>query len=125
MTETAPSPEPLFQLSTGYWAFKTLATAYELQLFARLSGTPGMTFQEFAERWEIDERPARMLLTGCASLGLLEKTGDRYHNSPLAEEYLVPGKPHHFGGLIVMLDRRLYTAWGRLTEAVRTNRPVT
>ncbi|MFF3768151.1 methyltransferase [Streptomyces sp. NPDC001922] len=125
MTEAMPSPAPLFELSTGYWAFKTLATAYELHLFARLSGTPGMTFQEFAEYCDIDERPARMLLTGCASLGLLEKTGNLYHNSPLAEAYLVPGKPHHFGGLITMLDRRLYAAWGRLTEAVRANRPVT
>ncbi|HEX3782049.1 MAG TPA: methyltransferase [Pseudonocardiaceae bacterium] len=125
MTEISPGPEPLFQLSTGYWAFKTLATAYELGLFAGMSGTSGMTFHEFAERYEIDERPARMLLTGCASLGLLDKTGDRYRNSALAEEYLVPGKPYHFGGLITMLDRRLYPAWGRLTEAVRANRPVT
>ncbi|WP_369199316.1 methyltransferase [Streptomyces sp. PU-14G] len=125
MTEAAPSPVPLFELSTGYWASKTLATAYELRLFARLSGTPGMTCREVAEHWEIDERPARMLLTGCASLGLLEKTGDRYRNSPLSEAYLVPGKPHHFGGLITMLDQRLYAAWGRLTEAVRANQPVT
>ncbi|RCG24728.1 methyltransferase domain-containing protein [Streptomyces diacarni] len=125
MTEAAPSPAPLFELSTGYWAFKTLATAYELQLFARLSGTPGMTCAEWAERCGIDARPARALLTGCASLGLLEKTGERYRNSPLSEAYLVPGKPHHFGGLLTMLDHRLYAAWGQLAEAVRTNRPVT
>ncbi|MFJ7239301.1 methyltransferase [Streptomyces olivaceus] len=124
MPETPPSPAPLFQLATSFWAFKTLAGAYELGLFARLSGTSGLTFQEFAKDVEIDQRPARMLLTGCSSLGLLEKTGDRYRNSPLAEEYLVPGRPHHFGGLLTMLDQRLYPAWGRLTEAVRANRPV-
>ena len=33
------------------------------------------------------------------------------------------GKPYHFGGWIQMLDRRLYPAWGRLTQAVRTNQP--
>ncbi|MBZ4320475.1 acetylserotonin O-methyltransferase [Streptomyces huiliensis] len=125
MTEPTPSPVPLFELATGYWAFKTLATAYELGLFARLDGTSGLTFREAAAACGIDERPARALLTGCASLGLLEKTGDRYRNSPLSDAYLVPGKPHHFGGLVTMLDQRLYPAWGRLAEAVRANRPVT
>ncbi len=66
-----------------------------------------------------------MLLTGCAALGLLEKRDDRYVNSPLAEEFLVRGKPYYFGGWIEMADRRLYPGWGKLGEAVLTNRPTT
>ena len=66
-----------------------------------------------------------MLLTGCAALGLLEEDDGRYVNSPLAEEFLVRGKPYYFGGLVQMLDQRLYPGWGRLTEAIRTNRPTT
>jgi hypothetical protein len=89
MTDAAPSPAPLFQLSTAFWAFKTLATAYEPQLFAGLSGdiwndVPGV-------RREVADRRA----------------------------------PYHFGGLITMLDRRLYSARGRLIEAVYANQPVT
>jgi ubiquinone/menaquinone biosynthesis C-methylase UbiE len=66
-----------------------------------------------------------MLLTGCAALGLLEKQNDRYCNSPLAEQFLVKGQPYYFGGFIEMLDKRLYPGWGKLTEAIRTNRPTT
>ncbi len=53
------------------------------------------------------------------------KNDDRYVNSPLAEEFLVRGKPYYFGGFVQMLDQRLYPGWGRLAEAIRTNRPTT
>ncbi len=87
------SPTPLMQISTGFWAFKTLAAAHELDLFARISDGPGFTVESLAEALDIHERPADMLLTGCAALGLLHKRDGRYHNTPLAEEFLVPGKP--------------------------------
>lgn len=119
------SPAPLMQLTTGFWAFKTLAAAHELDLFSRLSGTPGVEVGQLAEVLGIEERPAEMLLTGCAALGLLMKSDGRYVNSPLAEEYLVRGKPYYFGGWVQMLDQRLYPGWGRLTEAIHTNRPTT
>jgi hypothetical protein len=113
------------QLTTGFWAFKTLAAAHELDLFSRLSGTPGTTAHVLAEELSIEERPAEMLLTGCAALGLLEKHDGRYVNSALAEEFLVRGKPSYFGGWVRMLDERLYAGWGRLGEAIRTNHPTT
>jgi hypothetical protein len=117
------SPLPLMELSIGFWSFKALATAYELELFARLAGTGGRTIEEVAELLGIDQRPAELLVTACASVGLLQRRDGRYANSALAEEFLVPGKADHFGGWVQMLDRRLYPAWGRLTEAVRANRP--
>lgn len=123
--DQALSPIPLMQMTTGFWAFKTLAAAHELDLFSRLSGTAGTTVGELAGALAIDERPAEMLLTGCAALGLLAKDDERYANSPLAEEFLVRGKPSYFGGWVQMLDQRLYAGWGRLTEAIRTNRPTT
>ncbi len=122
---TALSPVPLMQLATGFWAFKTLAAAHELDLFTRLSRSLAMTSEELAEYLHIDERPAEMLLTGCAALGLLEKEGARYRNSALSEDFLVKGKPYYFGGLVQMFDKRLYAGWGKLTEAIRTNRPTT
>src|SRR5215208_8307125 len=84
--DRALSPVPLMQLATGFWAFKTLAAAHELDLFSRLSGTAGTTAAGLAEALAIEERPADMLLTGCAALGLLEKNDGCYGNSPLAEE---------------------------------------
>ncbi len=52
------------------------------------------TILKLAEALGIHPRPAEMLLTGCAALGLLEKTDGRYRNAPMSEAYLVRGKPH-------------------------------
>ena len=120
-----PSAVPLMALSTGFWAFKTLAAAHEVGLFSHLAGGTGTTVGELAEALGLHPRPAEMLLTGCAALGLLEKTDGRYRNTPLSEAYLVRGKPYYFGGFVQMADKRLYAGWGRLTEALRTNRPTT
>ena len=119
------TPIPLMQLATAFWAFKTLAAAHELDLFTRISIAGGITALELAERCEIDPRPAEMLLTGCAALGLLEKRGTAYFNSPLAGKFLVHGAPYYFGGFVTMLDKRLYPGWDKLPLALRTNRPTT
>ncbi|MGE0152891.1 MAG: methyltransferase [Reyranellaceae bacterium] len=124
-TPELPSAVPLMALSTGFWAFKTLAAANELDLFSRLAGGAGITVAGLAETLGLHPRPAEMLLTGCAALGLLEKRDGRYRNTPLSEAYLVRGKPYYFGGFVQMADKRLYTGWGRLAEALRTNRPTT
>lgn len=121
---TTLTPLPLMELSTAFWASKTLFAAHELELFARLSNGDGATAAGLAGELDIEERPAEMLLTACTSLGLLEKRDGRYVNSPLAEEYLVPGRPSYFGGFVDLCDRRLYRTWGRVTEAIRSNRPV-
>jgi 3-hydroxy-5-methyl-1-naphthoate 3-O-methyltransferase len=124
-TQKLPSAVPLMALSTGFWAFKTLAAAHEEGLFNHLAGGAGTTVAELAQALGLHPRPAEMLLTGCAALGLLEKTDGRYRNTPLSEAYLVRGRPYYFGGFVQMADKRLYAGWGRLTEALRTNRPTT
>lgn len=122
--EPAITPVPLMELSTAFWAFKTLSTAVDMDIFTRLATTP-MTTAELAHWFRIEERPAEMLLTGCAGLGLLTKHNGRYHNSPLAEKFLVRGGHYYFGGFVTMLNRRLYSGWDKLSEAITTNRPTT
>ncbi|MGH4031048.1 methyltransferase [Actinomycetota bacterium Odt1-20B] len=121
-----PSPDRLMALSTGFWAFKALATAHELDVFARVDAAGGITAAGLAADLGVETRPTRLLLTACAALDLLESDdGVTYRNTPLADAYLVPGRPYHFGGWLRMLDQRLYAGWGRLTEAVRSNAPTT
>ena len=48
-TPELPSAVPLMALSTGFWAFKTLAAAHELDLFSRLAGGAGITVAGLAE----------------------------------------------------------------------------
>ena len=119
------TPTPLMNLVTGFWSFKTFAVAVELDLFTRLAGGRTLTAAEAERELQLPERPADLLLTACASLGLLERSGAGYRNSPLAEEFLVSGKPYYFGGQVRYCDRRTYLAWHRIEEALRTDRPLT
>jgi 3-hydroxy-5-methyl-1-naphthoate 3-O-methyltransferase len=118
------TPIPLMQLATAFWAFKTLSTAIDMDLFTRLETSP-MNAPELARWLNIEERPAEMILTGCAGLGLLSKQNGRYRNTPLAENFLVRGGRYYFGGFVTMLNHRLYAGWDKLPQAVRTNRPTT
>ena len=119
---TVLSTAPLHRLAVGFWASNTLAAAVELDLFTKLSGR-GADGQELSRLLEIPARPADMLLCACAALGLLEKRDGFYYNSPTAEEFLVKGRPYYFGNYIAMVHRYLYLPWGRLAEAIRTNKP--
>ncbi|MNF79037.1 hypothetical protein D3C84_612400 [compost metagenome] len=112
-------------LVTGFWASKVLAVANELNLFTDLSRSGGITVVEFSRHYRIQPRPAEMLLTACAALGLLEKLDDRYANSRLSDCYLVRDKPMYFGGWIQMADRREYPAWMKLRQALHDNCPQT
>lgn len=120
------TPIPLMQLATAFWAFKTLASAVDMDLFTHLSTSP-MNAQETARWFNIEERPAEMLLTGCAGLGLLDKDKQdgRYRNSVLAETFLVHSGRYYFGGFVTMLNQRLYPGWDKLPDALRTNKPTT
>jgi 2-polyprenyl-3-methyl-5-hydroxy-6-metoxy-1,4-benzoquinol methylase len=118
-------PVELLRLSTGFWAFKTLAAAVELGLFTRLSGDRAVTVREAAAELGIQERPADMFLVACASLGLLEKDGDGYRNTAVSEEFLVEGRPRYFGGFVRFSDHQEYPAWHRVIDAMRTGQPQT
>ena len=115
---------PLMQLMTGFWASKTLAAAVELDLFTTLADRPA-DIDQLGQALGLQPRPTEMLLSACAALGLLESRDARYSNSRLAEEFLVRGRPSYFGGVVTMLDKRLYLPWNRLAEALRTNRAQT
>jgi hypothetical protein len=119
------TPIPLMQLTTGFWSFKTFAAAVELGLFTRLANGRAVTVEEAAKELGLLHRPTDLLLAACASLGLLDKTDDRYRNSDLAESFLVEGRPYYFGGFVRFCDKREYPAWDRVVEALRTNRPTT
>jgi hypothetical protein len=47
----------------------------------------------------------------------------RYSNSPEAARFLDPAQPTYAGGIIEMLNARLYGFWGSLTEGLRSGAP--
>ena len=72
-----------------------------------------------------DRREATVggLCDALAAIGLLEKEGKTYRNSPLALEYLLPEAPH---SKIALLRHaaRMYETWGKLVDAVKSGQPV-
>jgi acetylserotonin N-methyltransferase len=84
---------------------KTMFAAVELGIFD--GQRPG-------ELEELDR-----LLDACVALGLLEKQGDNYVNTPVAEKYLRSDSPDTMTGYIRYSNNALYPMWGHLEDAVR------
>ncbi|CAM3838872.1 cytochrome P450 [Nocardiopsis rhodophaea] len=121
----APGLDRLMGITTGLWESQALVAATDLGLFGFLAecGGEGADADTVADNLGIERRPAEVLLTACASLGLLRLSGDGYANAPVADHYLVPGKPDYLGDYVGMLQTYVYPGWMRVTEAVRTNTP--
>jgi len=129
---SAPSPDPIFQMATGFWVSKTLMTAVELEVFSKLSGK-SVDIDELQFILKIENRAAEAFVTALVSLGLIEKTtmntpnGQKtlYSNSQLADIYLDKGKPSpYMGDFISMVDKQSYRRWDKLPQSVRTNKPI-
>ena len=59
------------------------------------------------------------LLDACVALGLLEKRGEEYINTPEAERFLRSDTPDTLSGYIRYSNNALYPMWGHLEDAVR------
>jgi hypothetical protein len=79
---------------------------------------------ELRKRLGLHERSAKDFFDALVAIGLLQRDeAGRYSNSEEAELFLNPAKPEYMGGLIEMLNARLYGFWGSLTQALRTGEP--
>jgi hypothetical protein len=98
-----------------------LCAASELDVFSALADGP-KTADEVAQARQCHEAPMRLLLESCAATGLLTSNGGSYANTPVADTFLVRGRPaYSANGLKYAED--LYPAWGRLVDLVRTGHP--
>ena len=125
MTQTTtPSPEKILQLGSAFWASKTLLSAVELGLFTKLAENGPMDVAEVQSAVGLHERSASDFLDVLVALGLLQRSPDgRYTNTPETDLYLDRHKPSYVGGILEMMNGRLYRFWGNLTEALRTGLP--
>ena len=117
-----PNPEKILQTGLAFWASKTLLSAVEMGLFTELSRGPE-SLASISERLGLHPRSARDFLDALVALGFLQRTGDRYANTPETDLFLDRKKPSYVGGILEMASSRLYGFWGNLTEALRTGEP--
>jgi len=116
------TPAAILQLGMGFGGAKTLLSAVELGLFTELA-RGGMDGEALRQRLGLHSRGARDFFDTLVSLGMLEREGGQYRNTPETDLFLDRAKPSYIGGLLEMANARLYGFWGSLTEALRTGQP--
>ena len=118
----AVSPDAILQLGFGFWGSKVLLSAVELGVFTALAGTSAEP-ETLRARLGLHPRSARDFLDALVALGMLERTGGRYANTPATEAFLDRAKPAYLGGILEMVNARLFRFWAELTEGLRTGVP--
>jgi predicted nicotinamide N-methyase len=112
----------LHRLMTGYLSAKALFTALKLGLFDVLAAGP-VTAGQVAAKLNLPERPARVLLLAMQGEGLVERDGDGYRTTALADAFLVSTSPRYMGALAAHQDVH-FGKLAQLEEALREDRPV-
>jgi hypothetical protein len=123
MSSAPPTPEAILQLGTAFWASKTLLSAVELGLFTELAASGPLDAEELRGKLGLHERSARDFFDALVALGMLERENGRYSNTAETDLFLDRNKPSYQGGLLEMLNARLFGFWNSLTEGLRTGEP--
>jgi len=108
----------LLEVSGCYWQSCTLHAGIKLGIEAGNAGA-----EKIAEYLPSDVRGTAALLNALAAMGLIEKTGDQYVNTPFGRNFLVKDSPQYIG-YMVMHHHHMVEAWSRLDRAVISGRPV-
>lgn len=116
------APDQIMQIGLGFWASKVLLSGVEMGVFTELANGP-QEFGQLAGRLGLHERSARDYLDALVALGLLQRSGGVYFNTPETDLFLDRHKPSYVGGVLEMANTRLFGFWNHLTEALRTGRP--
>lgn len=115
------TPDRILQLGLGFWGPKVLLSAVEIGVFTELARGPA-ELATLTKRLGLHPRSARDFCDALVALGLLERSGESYANTPETAYFLDRARPSYVGGLLEMANARLYGFWGQLTEALRTGR---
>jgi hypothetical protein len=110
------------QLGSAFAASKAFLSAVELGVFTELARRPA-DLGSLSWRLGLHPRSAADFLDTLVALKLLDRDGGVYRNAPEADAFLDRGKPSYMGGILEMMNARLYGFWGSLTDALRTGKP--
>ncbi len=116
------NPGKLMAVSSGYWQTATLHAGVRLDVFTSL-GDAGATGAEIAQQAGADEGAMLRLLDALTAMGLLQKSGDVYTNTPFSNRHLSTRSPAYLG-YIIQHHQNLVDSFNRLPEAVRSGKPV-
>jgi hypothetical protein len=119
-------PTPILQTGFGFWSSKVLLSAVELKVFTILRDRK-LSGSELAKEAGIHPRGTADFFDALVAMKFLDRDGEgtaaRYSNTELSATYLDQNSPRYIGGILEMLNARLFEFWNDLPEALRTGKP--
>jgi len=116
------SPDKIFEIASGYEKSMILFVAHNYDIFSVISNKPA-TATEVANEIKTNAQATRLLLNALCGLDLLNKRGDRYSNTPIAQRFLVKRKPSYIGNMVKEIERGM-ASWLRLRQSIKTGKKV-
>lgn len=114
-------PQTILDMNYAFARTATLVASVRLHVFTYLAGK-ALTPAELAVYTETQPEPTERLLKGLEALGMVQKVDEAYGLTPLAEHFLVEGKPSYLGGdTLAMVD--YVPAWFGLDQTLRSATP--
>ena len=124
--EVADGPAKILEVGFGFWSSKVLLTAVELDVFTTL-GARSMSGEELGRALTLHRRGVYDFLDTLVSLKFLERDGDgangRYRNTAQTAKFLDKNRPSYVGGILEMLNARLFGFWNDLGTALKSGQP--
>lgn len=121
-----PDVSPILQTAFSFWSSKVLLTAVEFGLFTRLADRR-LTGAELGAELKLHPRGIADFFDALVAMKFLDREGDgpqsKYFNTPEGKLFLDANSPRYVGGILVMLNARLFKFWNDLPEALRTGKP--
>lgn len=120
------TPASILQTAFGFWHSKVLLTAVEFGTFTKLASRR-LTGAELVAELKLHPRANPDFFDALVAMKFLGREGDgaqaRYFNTPEGSLFLDEASPHYVGGILIMLNARLFKFWNDLPEALRTGQP--
>src|SRR5206468_2827902 len=116
----------ILQTAFAFWNSKVLLTAVEMGVFTKL-GQRKITGTKLGAELGLHPRAISDFLDALVAMKFLDREGDgpdaKYFNTPDGALFLDEASPRYVGGILIMLNARLFKYWNDLPEALRTGKP--
>src|ERR1041385_8237078 len=126
MSSSQLNPSAILQTAFSFWSSKVLLTAVEFGVFTKL-GDRRLTGAELGAQLKMHPRGIADFFDALVAMKFLGREGDgpaaKYFNTPEGALYLDEKSPRYIGGILTMLNVRLFKYWHDLPEGLRTGKP--
>ncbi|MDF0652588.1 MAG: methyltransferase dimerization domain-containing protein [Nitrospira sp.] len=106
-----PNPSSILQTAFGFWGSKVLLTAVEVGLFTTLANRR-LTGTGLGKELQFHPRANPDFFDALVAMKFLDREGNgpeaKYFNTPEGAMFLDAASPRYIGGILVMLNARLF-----------------